>query len=48
MNEPNQGLAILIVAGGLGYMFAGIMGCSERVAKMFAFFIMACTFFYIT
>lgn len=48
MNEPNQGLAVMIVAGGLGYMFATIMGCSERVSKMVAFFAMSATFFYVT
>lgn len=46
MNEPNQLLAIVIVAGGLGYMFATIMGLSDRASKMVAFFAMACTFFY--
>jgi hypothetical protein len=48
MNEPNQGLAIIIVAGGLGYMFATIFGCSERAAKMVGFLAMSIAFFHLT
>lgn len=48
MNEPNQALAVMVVAGGLGYMFATVMGCSERASKMVAFLAMSATFFYVT